>query len=127
MSPTSSECLTNSTGIRTNSTSSSYNNFLLENGQASSNADLVKQVEIIVKDNVWCQYKLPDVTDYLYSSRFSSLILKRLGCEVKTMNRRGQEMWTRVMPMVKAEYQITRSTVTQAMKTIFIGKYCNNK
>jgi hypothetical protein len=127
MSPTLSECLTNSTGNGTNSTSSSYNNFLLENGQASSNADLVKQVEIIVKDNVWCQYKLPDVTDYLYSSRFSSLILKRLGCEVKTMNRRGQEMWTRVMPMVKAEYQITRSTVTQAMKTIFIGKYCNNK
>jgi hypothetical protein len=127
MSPTSSECLTNSTGAGTNSTSSSYNNFLLENGQASSNADLIKQVEIIVKDNVWCQYKLPDVTDYQYSSRFSCIILKRLGCEVKTMNRRGQEMWTRVMPMVKTEYQITRSSVAQAMKKSFIGKYCNNK
>ena len=43
------------------------------------------------------------------------------------MNRRGQVMWTRLMPMVKAEYQITRSTVTQAMKSIFIGKYCNNQ
>ena len=78
MSSTSSECLTNSTGISTNSTSSSYNNFLLENGQASSNADLNKQVEIIVKDNVSCQYKLPDVTDYQYSSRFSSLIFKTI-------------------------------------------------
>lgn len=116
MSPTSSECLTNST-------SNSYENYKFETGQASSNADLTKQVEIIVKDNVWCWYKLPDIKDYQYNSRFSCLILQRLNCEVKTMNRRGQEMWTRVMPMVKSEYQITRSTVTQAMKSIFIGKY----
>lgn len=119
MSPTSSECLTHST-------SNSYENYKFETGQELSNADLTKQVEIIVKDNVWCQYKLPDKTDYQYSSRFSNLILQRLRCEVKTMNRRGQEMWTRIMPMVKAEYQITRSTVTQAMKSVFIGKYCNN-
>jgi hypothetical protein len=74
-----------------------------------------------VKDHVWCQYKLPDKVDYEYSSRFCNKILIRLNCEVKNMNRRGQEMWTRVMPMVKSEYQITRSTVTQAMKTIFFG------
>ena len=120
LSPTSSECLTNSTN-------SSYHNFVVENGQEMTSNDLSNQVELIVKEYVWCQYKLPDDTDYQYNSRFSKIILHQLNCETKDMNAYAQEMWGRIVKMVKAEYQITRSTVTQAMKSTFFGKYCDNK
>ena len=105
----------------TNSTRSSYINDLVDNGICMNNEDLQKQVEIIIKDRVWGLYKLPDVVDYAYNSPFCNKILFYLNIEVKTMNRRGQEMWSRIMPMVKTEYQITRSTVTQAMKHNFNG------
>lgn len=105
----------------TNSTRSSYMNDLVDNGHCVNNEDLHKQVEIIIKDRVWGLYKLPDVVDYAYNSPFCNKILFHLNIEVKTMNRRGQEMWSRIMPMVKSEYQITRSTVTQSMKQNFNG------
>lgn len=84
-----------------------------------SGADLSKKVEIIVKDHVWCQYKLPDKVDYEYNSPFCNTILGKLNINVKNMNKKGQDMWSKVMPMVKSEYQIIRSSVTQAMKKNF--------
>lgn len=106
----------------TNSTRSSYIVHMEETGQAITNGDLQKQVELIVKEHVWKHYKHPDKEDYEYGTKFCNKILLKLNCEVKHMNRRGQEMWTKIMPMVKTEYQITRSSVTQAMKQIFFGK-----
>jgi DNA-directed RNA polymerase subunit K/omega len=105
----------------TNSSRSSYIGYLEENGQVITNDDLQKQVEVMVKNHLWGNYKLPDAVDYEYNSPFCNKLLMRFNVEVKRMNRRGQEMWHRVMPMVKGEYQITRSTVTQAMKVHFKG------
>ena len=114
--------LSPSTSESTSSVSrSSYMEYLKINGQMMSDDDLRSQVEIILKDHIWKFHKLPDCKDYEYNSTFCNKILTKLNVECKTMNRKAQEIWSRIMPLVKSEYSTTRSTVTQAMKQNFNG------
>ena len=101
---------------------SNYMEFLMINGQKMDDDDLRRQIEIILKDHIWKFYKLPDCKDYEYNSPFCNKFLTKLNVECKTMNRIAQEIWSRIMPLVKSEYSTTRSTVTQAMKQNYNGK-----
>ena len=67
------------------------------------------------------KFKLPDREDYKYNSSFCNKILTELHVDCEIMNRRAQAIWSIAIPLVKKEYQITRSTVTQAMKQNFNG------
>jgi hypothetical protein len=106
----------------TTSSQSGYVEFCEKNGLIQTDTELSKQVQMIIDSYVWKTYKLPDYEDYQYGSAFCNKILQRMNCDVACMNRRAQEMWSRIMPLVKGEYQITRSSVTQAMKQVFLGK-----
>ena len=99
----------------------SYMNYLVVNGKVLDNDNLRNQVELIIKDSVWKKFKLPDREDYEYNSSFCNKILTELQVDCKIMNRRAQAIWSIVMPLIKKEYQITRSRVTQAMKQNFNG------
>ena len=101
----------------------SYINYLVVNEQVLDNDNLRNQVELIIKESVWKKFKLPDREDYEYNSSFCNKILTELHVDCKIMNRRSQAIWSRVMPLVKKEYQITRSIVTKAMKHNFNGTY----
>ena len=41
----------------------------------------------------------------------------------KTMNKQGHETWSKIVAMIKSEYRIFRSTITQTMKKQFFGKF----
>jgi hypothetical protein len=105
---------------------SQYMDYCEANGLKQSGTDLMKQVTMIIDQRVWNVYKLPDIEDYIYGSAFSNKILRQLNLDTTQLNRKAQEMWSRIMPIVKTEYQITRSTVTQAMKQNFFGKAVNS-
>ena len=108
----------------------SYMNYFVVIGKVLDIDNLRNQLELIIKESVWKKFKLPDREDYEYNSSFCNKILTELHVDCKIMNRTSQAIWSRVMPLVKKEYQITRSTVTQVMKQNFNGIYdyniCNN-
>ena len=59
-------------------------------------------------------------------SEFSKLVLVNIHKKFGEVNLESQELWVKIVPMIKNEYQIIRSTVTQSMKNVFLGKYTNN-
>jgi hypothetical protein len=84
---------------------------------------LRKRIEKIIKYYTWSEYKLPDKFNFRYMSDFSKIILKQIDKSYEHVTIDSQQMWDKAIPMIKHEYQIIRSTITQSMKQVFFGKY----
>ena len=89
----------------------------------TSSNEVRELVEKIIKVHTWPEYKIPDHFDYVYMSEFSKLVLENMHKKFGEVNLESQELWVKIVPMIKNEYQIIRSTVTQSMKNVFLGKY----
>ena len=85
----------------------------------TSSSDIRKLVEKIIKVHTWPEYKMPDFLDYNYMSEFSKLVLVNMHKKFGEVNLESQELWVQIVPMIKNEYQIIRSTITQSMKQVF--------
>lgn len=92
------------------------------NGLRHKPATLRDKVSKIVKYAVWGEYKVPDKFDYVFMSDFSKIILTALDKRYERVTIDSQHMWDKITPMIRCEYQIIRSTMTQAMKLVFFGK-----
>ena len=112
-----------SSDVTSSSTSrEDYINHCENNGLRHKPATLRDKVSKIVKYAVWGEYKVPDKFDYVFMSDFSKIILTALDKRYERVTIDSQHMWDKITPMIRCEYQIIRSTMTQAMKLVFFGK-----
>jgi hypothetical protein len=117
----------NDTSDFTTTSRSDYLDHCGRNGLVNhtSLGDLRKIIENIIKDITWPEYKIPDKYDYSYMSDFSKLVLVNIHKKFGVVTMESTDLWVQVMPILKMEYQIMRSTITQAMKAVLLCKYEN--
>jgi hypothetical protein len=115
----------NDTSDFTSTSRSDYLDHCGRNGLVNhtSLCELRKIIENIIKDITWPEYKIPDKFDYAYMSDFSKLVLVNTHKKFGEVTMESSDLWVQIVPILKMEYQIMRSTITQAMKTVFLCKY----
>jgi hypothetical protein len=85
--------------------------------------DIASQIRQVTKRVGWKFFKMLDEDDYLVTSDFAKCMMQHLGYNVNSMEPHEQaSKWSADLGHIRAAYQSSRSSVTQALKKSWLGK-----
>ena len=92
-------------------------------GLMDAEKDLTEEVKRVTKKYGWKQFKILDNEDWRSESNFAGVIMRKLGILVGSVpNTVRTRKWESIKKDVIASMQAVKSSATQAMKRVFIGK-----